>query len=213
MIGLDDLRKVVLSERETGRLTQVPQDLFERARAAVSSLLAKIYAIEDPLSDEARTLIEETVSIRETARDIFVIRSKKILALAEAQAEGSHIYRDEIKKMIPQEQEMFDRISGAVGTCQGALLGTAAPSLSVQHDAVPAAAEDYGPAPAPAAQSPQPALSPPYTVVRVLADMEAFMGVDGRIYALAKGDIVTMPERNAEVLAGRNIVLNMNLSK
>jgi DNA replication factor GINS len=43
--------------------------------------------------------------------------------------------------------------------------------------------------------------------------MEAFMGVDGRIYALAKGDIVTMPERNAEVLAGRNIVLNMNLSK
>ena len=49
--------------------------------------------------------------------------------------------------------------------------------------------------------------------LRVLEDMESFMGVDGRIYALSKGDIVTLPERNAAVLSERNIVLNMNLCK
>jgi DNA replication factor GINS len=43
--------------------------------------------------------------------------------------------------------------------------------------------------------------------------MDAFMGVDGRIYQLEKGDIATLPERNAEVLVERNIALNMILSK
>lgn len=51
----------------------------------------------------------------------------------------------------------------------------------------------------------------PYTLVRVKADMETFMGVDGRTYDLVSGDIITLPRRNAEVLAERDIVLNINL--
>jgi len=47
--------------------------------------------------------------------------------------------------------------------------------------------------------------------VRVLQDMDTFMGVDGRIYSLAKGDIVTLPERNASVLSDRNIVIGITL--
>jgi len=50
----------------------------------------------------------------------------------------------------------------------------------------------------------------PYTLVRVKADMETFMGVDGRTYDLVSGDIITLPRRNAEVLAERDIVLNIN---
>ena len=56
-------------------------------------------------------------------------------------------------------------------------------------------------------------LSHPCVLVHVLEDMDSFMGVDGRIYTLAKGDIVTLPERNAAVLSERNIVLNINLCK
>jgi DNA replication factor GINS len=55
--------------------------------------------------------------------------------------------------------------------------------------------------------------SHPCVLVRALEDMESFMGVDGRIYSLSKGDIVTLPERNAAVLSERNIVLNINLCK
>ncbi len=215
MAGLDDLRKVLLSERETARLTLIPQDLFTKTHAAVSSLLEKVYAIDDPFSDEARARIEETLSIRETAHDLFVIRTKKILSLADSQAQGNYIERDEIKKMIPPEHEMFDRITSAIGTCQGALLAEIRQSLPLGHEAAPANAPEQvffqgaGPAAAPA---PAP-LSPPYALVRVLADMDAFMGVDGRIYQLEKGDIATLPERNAEVLVERNIALNMNLSK
>jgi len=55
--------------------------------------------------------------------------------------------------------------------------------------------------------------SPTPALVRVLQDMDTFMGVDGRVYTLSKGDIVTLPERNAAVLTERNIVLNINLCK
>lgn len=217
MTGLEDLRKVLLSEREAGRLTQIQKDLFEKTHATVASLLEKVYAIDDPFSEQARARIEETMSLRETAYDIVVIRTKKILALAESQAQGNYIERDELKKMIPPEREMFEQISGAIGTCQGALLSEIRQSLPAEHVAVPATGQDQvipqGQGPAPTAP-PAPALqSPPCTLVRVLADMDAFMGVDGRIYTLAKGDIVTLPERNAEVLVERNIALNMNLSK
>jgi len=214
MVGLDDLRKVLLSERETGRLTQLPQDLFDRAHAAVSARITRVYAIEDPLSDEARTLIEETMSIRETAGDIFYIRAKKILVLAESQAQGQYIDREETKKMIPPEREMFDRIAGAIGTCQNAVLTTIRQSLPVEHEGTPSVplSQPFPQEGASAARG-SPPLSPPYTLVRVLADMDAFMGVDGRIYTLTQGDIVTLPERNAEVLVERNIALNMNLCK
>ena len=51
-----------------------------------------------------------------------------------------------------------------------------------------------------------------FTLVRVLADMEPFMGVDGRTYEIATGDILTLPGRNAEVLAERDIVLNIRIT-
>jgi DNA replication factor GINS len=215
MTGLEDLRKVLLSEREAGRLTQIQKDLFEKTHGAVSLLLEKVYAIEDPFSDEARARIEETMSIRETAYDIVVLRTKKILALAESQAQGNHIERDELKRMVPPEREMFERISGAIGTCQGALLSQIRQSLPAEHEIMPVIGQDQAipQGPGPAASPPPPLQSPSCSLVRVLADMDAFMGVDGRIYTLAKGDIVTLPERNAEVLVERNIALNMNLSK
>ena len=54
---------------------------------------------------------------------------------------------------------------------------------------------------------------PAFVVSRVLQDMEPLMGVDGRIYHLQREDLVTIPERNAEVLCDRNIVLNINPGK
>jgi DNA replication factor GINS len=215
MLGLEDLRKVLLSERETARINQIPHDLFDRTHAAISSLLEKVYAIEDPLSDEARALIEETMSIRETAHELFVIRAKKILTLAGSQAQGNYIDRDETKKMIPAEREMFDRIASAIGASQGALLSNLRQSFPPGDEPEPDVAPEPAPSPGghPGPVPASPSISPPYALVRVLDDMDAFMGVDGRIYALGKGDIVTLPERNAEVLVERNIALNMNLSK
>jgi len=221
-LGLDDLRSILLSERETGRLTAVAPDLFEKGHAELASLITKVYAFEDPLSDEARSLIEETLAIKETLRELFAIRSRKILALTIMHAEGNYYDREEVKKLVPGEKEMFETVTASIEQCKGILLhhiphhqkiiGTPKTGITDESDIEPdedsvSPTELYA---TPATNTP---LSPQCVLVRVLMDLEAFMGVDGRIYALSKGDIVTLPERNAAVLSERNIVLNMNLCK
>jgi DNA replication factor GINS len=221
-MGLDDLRIILLSERETGRLTAVTPDLFDRGHTELASLINKVYAFEDPLSEEARSLIEETLAIKETLRELFALRSRKILALTIMHAEGNYYDRDEVKRMVPVEKEMFETVTASIEQCKGILLHHVPhrQKNSGIHEAVESGEpgmepeEDSGAAPllypTPMTDTP---LSRQCVLVRVLEDMESFMGIDGRIYTLSKGDIVTLPERNAAVLSERNIVLNMNLCK
>jgi DNA replication factor GINS len=219
---LDDLRSILLSERETGRLIAVAPDIFDRGHAELASLISKVYAFEDPLSDEARSFIEETLAIKETLRELFAIRSRKILALTIMHAEGNYYDREEVKRMIPVEKEMFETVTASIEQCKGILLHNVphhakireTPDISTSITPEFEQDEDTGASDGlfetPQANAP---LVPSSVLVRVLEDMESFMGIDGRIYTLSKGDIVTLPERNAAVLSERNIVLNMNLCK
>jgi len=218
---LDDLRGILLSERETGRLTSTAPDIFERGHEELSSLMTKVYALDDPLSDEARSLIEETLAIKETLHELFAIRSRKILALTIMHAEGNYYDREEVKRTIPAEREMFDQITAAIVQCQGILLNNL-PNIPVtaemdgdESGEPEPVSEDAGTSAIPVAAQHKAHLphTHPCVLVRALEDMDSFMGVDGRIYTLSKGDIVTLPERNAAVLSERNIVLNINLCK
>ncbi len=218
---LDDLRSILLSERETGRLTATAPDIFERGHEELASLMAKVYELDDPLSEEARSLIEETLAIKETLHDLFAIRSRKILALTIMHAEGNYYDREEVKRTIPAEREMFDQITAAIEQCQGILLYNA-PHVPVTKDTEiddfgepePVSDDSGAPlVPVPAQHKAHLPHTHPCVLVRALENMESFMGVDGRIYTLSKGDIVTLPERNAAVLSERNIVLNINLCK
>jgi DNA replication factor GINS len=228
---LDDLRSILLSERETGRLTAIAPDIFEKGHAELAAITKKVYETDDPFSDEARGLIDETLAIRETLADIFAIRSRKILALTTTHAEGHYYDREEVKRMIPPEKAMFERITAGIAECSEVLLHNAphiphAPLPLFTGDAdegepaeaggdadlAEAAVADKEPLRTAAPQPPGP-ITHPCALVRVLQDMESFMGVDGRVYSLSKGDIVTLPERNAAVLSERNIVLNINLCK
>ena len=242
---LDDLRSILLSERETGRLTSIAPDIFDKGHTELATITKKVYEFEDPFSDEARSLIDETLSLRETLQDIFSIRTRKILALTVMHAEGNYYDREEVKRMIPAEREMFEQITAAIEQGAGALIRNqshvpltapmrpvaavpeaidSAPALDDEEAAEPLTEADEQAGP-PAPQRPQPLpvvggskegpgpITHPCALVRVLQDVDSFMGVDGRIYTLSKGDIVTLPERNAAVLTERNIVLNINLCK
>lgn len=219
---LDDLRSILLSERETGRLIAVAPDLFDRGHAELASLISKVYAFEDPLSDEARSFIEETLAIKETLRELFAIRSRKILALTIMHAEGNYYDREEVKRMIPVEKEMFETVTASIEQCKGILLHNVphhAKSIvktDTEANIIPGFEQDEDMSAAAGLfeiPPPNAPLVPSSVLVRVLEDMESFMGIDGRIYTLSKGDIITLPERNAAVLSERNIVLNMNLCK
>jgi DNA replication factor GINS len=222
-LKLDDLRSILLSERETGRLTAVAPDLYEKGHAELAAITRKVYAFEDPFSDEARALIDETLAIRETIQDLFAIRSRKILALTILHAEGNYYDREEVRRMIPAEKEMFSQMTASIEQCRGVLLHNNPPGLISPLPAAPAVPagtlppdlpeeEESGGEPAAVPETAGP-VAHPCVLVHVLQDMDSFLGVDGKTYTLAKGDIVTLPERNAAVLSERNIVLNINVCK
>lgn len=201
---LDELRSILLSERETGRLLSIPKDLFYSSGKNLESLLEEVYASEDPFSDRARILIERVSSIRETLHDLFMLRSEKILALARTQEEGQYVDRDELKRMLPEEREMFDAVTLAISHSRCRLIPVPATGAGVSRAEAAVEAERC------ADVLEAPPAGPDYVLSRVLSDMEPFMGVDGRIYQLCREDIVTLPLRNAEVLCERNILLKIN---
>jgi DNA replication factor GINS len=202
---LDNLRTILLSERETGRLTIIPHDTYDAVREELDELTSEVYANEDPFSERTQVLIQRAASIRETLQDLFRIRAEKILSLAAGHIDSHPPEKDEIKKMLPSEREMFEKVTSAISlarenlvaqvTSGSAMRGQAGEEAWQIEDAAGAAQDERVQAPAQG-----------YVVARVLETMEPFMGVDGRIYHLEKEDVVTLPLRNAEVLNERNIV-------
>lgn len=204
---LDELRILLLSERESGRLVQIAKDLFASVGRNLETQYACLYACEDPFSDEARVLIERIAAIRETMLDLYRIRAEKILSLARSQEDGQYIDREELKKLLPEEKDMFDQVVMALAQARCRLVegsiprAPAHPGGDRETDRCAAVLAEVA------------AEQPAFVVSRVLQDMEPFMGVDGRIYHLRREDVVSLPERNAAVLCERNIVLNINPGK
>ena len=225
VVLLDELRKILLEERDSGELTSISPDLFQKTSHDIRSLQQEVYTVEDPFSDEARFLIEKVASIRATIEEIFKIRTDKIVGLALSQADGSYIERDELKVLIPAELEIFNQIVGAIRQAKSQLIewkagaasltrgGQCAREQPVCDDALAGDNEtfraDYGASGEPELNSSADA-SFDYDIVQALSSMEPFMGVDGRTYELKAGDILTLPSRNAQVLVERDIVLNIH---
>jgi DNA replication factor GINS len=206
---LDELRLIILNERESGKLSTIPQKAFDRAHEYLRSLSEEAYgearSLEGFLSETAHARLEEMSSIKETLQEIVRLRTRKILLLALLQTENRTFDREEIKKMLPVEKAMFEEICREIEQCRAALLLdeviSPRPSPPVPPEEVQKTAKPK--------ESPHPAGA----CVRILADTDAFMGVDGRIYELVREDIVTIPDENGEVLCSRNIALNIRLSK
>jgi len=214
---LEKLRQMLLDMHHTGRLSYIEPGLYDDARAYVEKLKGDYYGLKNPLESRAGSLlIEEIGSVTDTVQEIFSVRTRQILDLAFQQMEGQYFDKEEARKMLPAERAMYGQIIDAIEGCREALVhgeaypfgsaGAAAVDLVEPVDGIPEASG------VPAAAVPRPVQSP-YALVHILSDMESFMGVDGRTYALERGDIVTLPENNADVLCEHDIALNIRLNK
>jgi len=291
-MSLEALRGILLTERESGKVTSLPLQLFEKTQEEITQLQEQVYATEDPFALESQMLIEKVASIRVTLEEIFSLRSGKVVSLAQSHADGSFIDREELKLLHPNELSMFHRIVEAIRECRSVLieqktadspsspssaihpvLHAPAPPTPLSHDIVPATialeSPEFSSLPAECGtvdsfniseslnpgdlreeidsassafdselqiqDSPSvPILSDmemdksvildgkenidcfsdskAYSLVLVVTDMEPFMGVDGYVYEIRSGDIITLPRKNADVLTERNIVLNIKSS-
>ena len=295
-MSLEELRGILLAERESGKVTSLHPHLFEQTHEEIMQLQTRVYATEDPFSSESQMLIEKVASIRVTIEEIFSIRSSKIVSLAQSHADGSFINKEELKLLHSDERAMFHHVVEAIRTCRSVLIEKKA----MQQSSVPLSA----PSPSAPSQSPStfslspfalsdsrdlppfPSLPsspergtsdhvqvneplhvddlrdetnlPPsdiddavqnldlsslvcpsnqhtterieeemsvlpeeqrltdtlsdivaYSLVLIVADMDPFMGIDGFVYEIRHGDVLTLPRKNADVLAERNIALNI----
>ncbi|MDD1672648.1 MAG: hypothetical protein LUO82_06585 [Methanomicrobiales archaeon] len=198
---LEELRNIILNERESARLSEIPPDVFQITRHYLDELQEKVYHAKDPLSEETRAVIEEIFSLRDTVQEIFQIRSRKILGLASARMEHG-IDREEIKKMLPPEATVYRKILDALEEARAYYI--------VAGEQLPIAEREGGGESARLQKiTERPACE--QMVVRMLTDVDSFMGVDGRIYTLKKEDVVTLPTINGEVLCDHHIALNIRL--
>jgi len=211
---LEKLRQMLLDMQHSGRLSYIEPGLYDDAREYVEKRKTDYYDLKNPLENRMGSLIiEEIGSVTETVQEIFSVRTRQVLDLAFQQAEGQYASKDEARKMLPEERVMYERIIYAIKECRVVLVhGEAAPFVG---DGVADEGEDEGlpePRGAPAAPAPRP-IQPPYALVHIRSDVESFMGMDGRTYVLKMGDIVTLPENNADVLCEHDIALNIRLNK
>ena len=214
---LEKLRQMLLDMQHSGRLSYIEPGLYDDAREYVEKRKTDYYDLKNPLESRMGSLIiEEIGSVTETVQEIFSVRTRQVLDLAFQQMEGQYVDKEEARKMLPEERAMYERIIGAIEECREALIhGEIVPFNGDDLAAIDHDGETDGMVEAretPAAPVPRP-ISSPYALVHIRSDVESFMGMDGRTYVLKMGDIVTLPENNADVLCEHDIALNIRLNK
>jgi DNA replication factor GINS len=203
---LDELRIIALDERESGKLSQISPDVIEQAGERLRTLYTEAQSIENFLTEHTSELLSEIDSFEGTLEAIVDERFKKILKLSFADIGERVADKEELKKLLPQEREMFEKIRTAIRTCRAELIATGRRS---QEAPVP---ESSGTAQGSEVVAANGAVrEAEYTLIRVLDDIDSFMGVDGQVYTLRREDVVTIPQQNADVLFEHNIALNINV--
>ena len=212
---LEKLRQMLLDMQHSGRLSHIEPRLYENARAYIEKLKDDYYSLENPLENREGGLIIEAIgSVNDTVQEIFSIRTRQILDLAFQQIEGEYVDKEETRKMLPEERVMFKRIVEAIEECREALIMGEAKLFAGEGVTDEVSCEEMEQPPAvPSPPTPRTPGLTAYALVHVRSDVESFMGLDGRTYVLEEGDIITLPEKNAELLCEHNIGLNIRLNK
>jgi DNA replication factor GINS len=222
-MDLDYLRLIILEERDSGRLAEISYETFRDSAEYLQELYseAKEKSIDNFSTRRVSELIDEIESVTSTLQDISSLRLNKIIKLALVTVQGGRADKEELKRMLPPEREMYEEILKSVKACRSRMIEPDMETVSAPAaaDEIPVQVMESGEsflpdtgiipedAPAPADETHG------YEPVYVSEDIDSFMGLDGRIYTLSKEDIVMLPEKNASVLYTRNIALNIRVGK
>ncbi|HJJ46848.1 MAG TPA: hypothetical protein O0X32_01120 [Methanocorpusculum sp.] len=230
-ITTSDLHGYLLNERSSGSLIEIPQDFYEAVRKNIDDLRKKATSTDDPFGEDVQNLIKERESLREYLRDIYYERTKKIIGLAQAKANGDEIDRNDLRMMVPDERSLFQVVFESCKSCRKALLdgnptleitayGYGAPEVLETEDATPAtfenapvreSAPDYDTQSVSADSTEQD--SEPSCVIAVRSEIQPFQDANGRVYTLSPGDIVSLPQSMADILCNTNKALSIRIRK
>ncbi|MDO5844066.1 MAG: DNA replication complex GINS family protein [Methanocorpusculum sp.] len=228
-ITTSDLHGYIIDERNTGSLSEIPATLYEEIHADIVSIYNEASSREDPFSEGVQSLLKERESLREYVRELYNLRTKKILALALAKANGEEIDRTDVRMMVPGERMLFDVVCESASSCRKTLLDgkptleTTAynyvlPEVQKENDSLSSELINESPAETTDEDSVMRAVSAEKApeenrVIAVKDKIPEFQDLSGRIYSLSPGDIVSLPSQMADVLCKDNKALSIRIRK
>jgi DNA replication factor GINS len=175
--------------------------------------LAREEAAKDPMSTTATLLQNELKNTMRLAQDIVSLRLRKMANRAVDSLEGGKV---DLRSLTPTEKDVYADLARILAAAHGQMMpGRGGSSRETPRPAAPAPSPGPESAPAPSIDGDPPDASTPPPVVEdgaevkalihVLEDVPSFAGEGGRTYSLKRGDMVTLPDRLAEVLVGRGM--------
>ena len=211
-----------------GSLGEIPATLYEEISAEIENLRVQASSLKDPFSEGVQSLIKERESLREFLRGIYSLRTKKIIDLAFAAANGEEINRNELRMMVTGERALYNVVLESCTSCRKALLegkqiievtayNYAAPEVPAAAEASPAAPEipaeeDVVSEIAPDSEASRAEDAPDSCrVVAIRSQLSEFQDLNGRIYSLSPGDVVSLPSSMADILCKDNKALSIRI--
>ena len=230
-LTISDLHGYLLDERSTGSLCEIPATLYEETAAEIENLRVQVTSIKDPFSEGVQSLIKERESLREFLRGIYTARTKKIIDMASAASNGEEIDRNSLRMMVAGERALYNVVLESCTSCRKALLegkqiievtayNYAAPEVPAAAEASPAAPtnpadeeefEEFSEIPTESEASRAENAPDPYRVVAVRSKLSEFQDLNGRIYSLSPGDVVSLPSSMADILCKDNKALSIRI--
>ena len=173
---------IIVEKSRGSKIQKIDPDFYEMLRNRIKELeeLRKELEEVERVDDEIRTL-------RKIQRRIFEARVSKIVRAAWAEVCGTESGIEGMENLIDKERELFRKVVEVLtGFRKWVFEG-----------------ETYMEEKSEAGEGSE---GRKISLVRVKQDIPEFEGVDGKTYKLRKGDVVTLPSLNANVLVKSDAV-------
>jgi DNA replication initiation complex subunit (GINS family) len=202
--GFAEISDVHRKERQSGSLTKLPNDFYERSEAYLAKL-RETYDTEckNPSSPKAMMLQDEIKKTEKRIKQIYEMREGKIAHAALACASGS-AHPDNMTK---RDKALFDELVEALSFYRYSF-ELRAPKSRVQEKveiSIMPKMECQTQFVEPKDVAPQQQVIPAISVVHVLEDLPPFAGVD-HTYNLKKDDVISLPAQYASLLSSKGKV-------
>ncbi|MCK4970432.1 MAG: hypothetical protein KAS77_07890 [Thermoplasmata archaeon] len=222
-MGFKFIQQVQQRESRSHNLTKLPADFFDNLAQHIAGLrqLAREEIARDPMSTTATLVGNELRNTLSLSQDIIFLRLRKMGLRAVDALEGGKV---DVRALTPQERDLYGEMARLMSMAYSQLAPTegasgAAPvaaspgSPSTPTPAIGSSVEGAGTADGPSApledegadarqaHADEEAL----VLIHVLKDTPPFTGEDGLTYSLKRGDMVSLPDRLAQVLVSRGM--------
>ncbi|MCJ2541209.1 MAG: hypothetical protein LN414_08070 [Candidatus Thermoplasmatota archaeon] len=222
-MGFKFIQQVQKRESRSQNLTKVPADFFDNLSQHIAGLrqLAREEMARDPMSTTATLVGNELRSTLTLSQDIIFLRLRKMGLRAVDALEGGKV---DVRALTPQERDLYGEMARLMsmaysqlapmeGASRAAPVANPPGTPSTPTPAIGSSVEGAGTADAPSAPPEDEGADAHHAhddeeapvLIHVLKDTPPFAGEDGLTYSLKRGDMVSLPDRLAQVLVSRGM--------